>query len=320
MKRLIAACALTLCAAVIAPSPGEITLRGHALGVTSVVWSHDGRHVISGSLDGTLRVWDVASAAPARVLTHGAEIYDVKSAPAGQIVASSGGDARIVLWDISKERQTGAIRLPKPALAIAFTAAGQIVAGCRDGIVRVIDIPSRSIRREIAVGGEQLAIAVSPDVRRLVTSMPAKVWDFTSGMELLSLRAYGDGTIAFAPHGELIVTGERTGGLRVFSPSGERLQSLPTELERHVIGRTGPETIRVNMPTVAVAFSADGSRVATGGSDRLVRLWTATAAGLQPLRTIEAHSMSVTGVAFSPDGEWIASSSLDHTVHLSRTR
>src|SRR5207244_12791351 len=110
VRRVIVACTLMLCAAGVAPSPGETTLRGHALGVTSVVWSHDGRHVISGSLAGTLRVWAVASAAPARVLAHGAEIYDVKLAPAGEIVASSGGDARIVLWDIRKGQQAGTIR------------------------------------------------------------------------------------------------------------------------------------------------------------------------------------------------------------------
>src|SRR5213078_3320942 len=100
--------------------------------------------------------------------------------------------------------------------------------------------------REIEAGGEQFAVAVSADGQRLATSMPAKVSDFPSGKELMSLRAWAQGAIAFATHGELIVTGERTGGLRVFSQSGERLQSLPTELDRRVMGRSAYETIRVN--------------------------------------------------------------------------
>ena len=92
---------------------------------------------------------------------------------------------------------------------------------------------------------------------------------------------------------------------------------LPTDVERSVNGKHGSETIRVNMPTIAIAFSPDGNRMASGGADRLVRLWSVTENGLQPLRTIEGHTMTVTGVAFSPDGRWIASSSLDHSVRVS---
>jgi WD40 repeat protein len=33
-------------------------LRGHENGIASVAWSGDGRHIVSGSHDNTVRVWD----------------------------------------------------------------------------------------------------------------------------------------------------------------------------------------------------------------------------------------------------------------------
>ncbi len=63
-----------------------------------------------------------------------------------------------------------------------------------------------------------------------------------------------------------------------------------------------------------VAFSPDGSRLASASDDHTVRLWD-PATG-QPTATLEGHTDGVRGVAFSPDGSRLASASADHTVRL----
>jgi hypothetical protein len=64
----------------------------------------------------------------------------------------------------------------------------------------------------------------------------------------------------------------------------------------------------------SVAFSADGTRLASGSVDRTVRLWDAATGA--PLQTLEGHTDSVTSVAFSADGTRLASGSGDRTVRL----
>ena len=64
----------------------------------------------------------------------------------------------------------------------------------------------------------------------------------------------------------------------------------------------------------AVAFSPDGTRLATGGSDRTVRIWDPATGTLQA--TLTGHSGWVNAVAFSPDGTRLATGSDDSTVRI----
>ncbi len=66
--------------------------------------------------------------------------------------------------------------------------------------------------------------------------------------------------------------------------------------------------------TFAVAFSANGGRLATGGADGTVRVWDSARGTL--LKTLEGHARTVNAVAFSHDGRWLASASLDGSVRL----
>ena len=64
----------------------------------------------------------------------------------------------------------------------------------------------------------------------------------------------------------------------------------------------------------AIRFSPDGTRIATGASDRTVRLWEADTG--TPLLTLRGHRGAVLGIAFSTDGQDLASASADGNVRL----
>ncbi|EDO04154.1 hypothetical protein SS1G_06637 [Sclerotinia sclerotiorum 1980 UF-70] len=64
----------------------------------------------------------------------------------------------------------------------------------------------------------------------------------------------------------------------------------------------------------SVAFSPDGTKIASGSRDRTIRLWDTITGEL--LQRFKGHSDSVNSVAFSPDGTKIASGSRDRTIRL----
>jgi WD40 repeat protein len=70
------------------------------------------------------------------------------------------------------------------------------------------------------------------------------------------------------------------------------------------------------MEVYAVAWSPDGTRIASAGRDRSVHIWDASTG--KTLSTYQGHTMEVYAVAWSPDGTHIASASADKTMHVWR--
>jgi len=65
---------------------------------------------------------------------------------------------------------------------------------------------------------------------------------------------------------------------------------------------------------LAVAWSPDGQRIASGSDDGTVQVWNATDGG--HVSTYQGHSSTVHAVAWSPDGKRIVSGSGDKTVQV----
>jgi WD40 repeat protein len=63
-----------------------------------------------------------------------------------------------------------------------------------------------------------------------------------------------------------------------------------------------------------VAFSPDGTMLATASADGTARLWEVP--GCTPVSTLTGHTSSVNAVAFSPDGAMLATASADGTAQL----
>lgn len=152
-----------------------------------------------------------------------------------------------------------------------------------------------------------LTIAIARDGQRLVTAgafwpRPGHVtiWDMVSGKPLASVRDIAPvRSVAFAPDGRTIATGDFQGMLRIRDgQSGRELAAA----KAHEIGING------------VAFSPDGRLLASAGLDNMVKLWDATT--LQALKSFPGHTDWVFTVAFFGHGRAFVTAGRDGTVRI----
>ena len=287
-------------------SPHHITtLDEHTAEVLSVSFSSDGTLLASGSSDGTVKLWDVATQQSITTLDeHTGEVSSVSFSRDGMLLASGSHDRTVKLWDVvTRQSITTLDEHTGEVSSVSFSRDGTLLAsGSWDGTVKLWDMATRQNVATFPHTAEVLSVSFSHDGTLLASGSwdgTVELWDVATRQNIATLpHGAGVTSVSFSRDGMLLASGLWNGTVELWDVATR--QNIATFL--HGAG------------VLSVSILTDGT-LASGAYDGAVKLWdVATRINFTTLW----HTSPVTSVSFSRDGT-LASGTGEGTVELWNT-
>jgi WD40 repeat protein len=245
-----------------APKDAKYVLRGHSSTVTSINWSPSGFQLVSGSYDGTARIWSASHEdTTVTYRGHSAPVLAVAWSPDGALLASGGEDQTVQLWN----------------------TAGRLLHNFADWGASISSLAWRNDSKGLFVG------TLGAGAHELLLSTGERPGRSTR----VNIHA-----IALSADGNYLAVGAASGQIIILN-----LETLKYTFYHRHIG-----------PVLALAWSQDGTTLASGGADTTARVWDPMSGAV--LRTLP-HGGAVNGVAWEPGNtDRLATASADSEMRV----
>jgi WD40 repeat protein/transcriptional regulator with XRE-family HTH domain len=288
----------------------HLAWQAHSDTVRAIAFSLDGRTLATGSLDSTIKLWDIESGTLLWTSSFTENIECVAFAPDGRTVASGGDDSTVQLWDAHTGTHLQTLSGQSgPVYALAWSPDGHLLAsGDVNGDIRLWELQGAQsepfVRRLSGHTNWVLGLAFAPDGSTLASASwdrTVKLWDVESRRVLQTLSGHTERVraVAWSPDGHLLASCGLDHTIWVW------------DIERgsYRMGLHG-HTARV----YDIAFTPDSRSLLSGSEDGTLRVWEVERG--QCVHIMQSYAVSLYDVAWSPDGRLLASSGLENAVRL----
>ena len=237
--------------------------------------------------------------------------HSVAYSPDGRMLAVAGCYKNFVeIWDVPGRKRIKALQ-PEEGHLVAFAPRGNLLATDAGNQIRLWRTDTWNLVRSLTLGGRVQFLKFSPDRRRLacMSRLPAKVtvWEvdqWTVVREIDDVEPIGthSGAVDFSPDGKALVIGDYTHPLQVIDlASGNKKFDIPKAHTEHLS---------------AVAWSPNGSIIASGSGIVGGPIWLWDAATGESLGELKGHTSAIGELTFSADSAWLYSVSGDQTIRV----
>ncbi|EJF57233.1 WD40 repeat-like protein, partial [Dichomitus squalens LYAD-421 SS1] len=296
----------------------QAILSRHTAAIRSVAYSPDGRRIVSGSADTTLRAWDAETGEAICELSCGCQVLGLAFSPDGRHVAAALSDSTVRIWDPMTGEVVGEPLRghPRSVWCVAYSPDGlRLVSGDDDGricvwLTQTLGMANQSIHDHASC---VRCVAFSPNSQYIASGSHdhvVRVWDTIEGQAVgKPFVGHTDRvtSVLFSVDGLRIVSGSRDSTIRIWD--------FETQQMGPFVGHSDA--------VEAVSFSPDGHHVVSGSPDGTIRIWSVdesmsveSPGDVSSEWPDSALTSSVTSLAYSPDGRRIISGSEDGTINV----
>lgn len=300
-----------------------------------------GAQLVSGSEDGTMRLWNLADRKAVRSINHGGPVADVDVSPDGQTVASAGGIVAR-LWQLGDGKQLaetkGDVQAQRRVVQLtdAQTIAKQRVALAGNALQAAKNrLKERDESLKKAQEAKQAADKALADAKQKLkaeedklAAAKAELADKPDDENLKKKVAEAEKALAGQKDAVTKATEAQVSAVRGLELAEKALETsnasvelakaegaAADELQKHAdaaLAKVQQTQKEAEKPILAVQFTADGKRLLTAGEGGILQ--TYSAAG-EPLDSLAGHHGPVAAIAPGPGNSVVSGSSDQSAIH-----